>query len=170
MRGNLEGQKTLFLHWTLNFLLLSGATNYNQMFYEASALAKEIDPGWGHNKSELSTLYSKAKAYSDGERIEFGDKKYPPLYTPKNDTLISLFEITDDEQRQLKTIISADMSRERQKDRESHRRFERGAKPHSLSKERQRPWETQGISRRTYYRRQKNGTEACVLQANGGWH
>lgn len=169
MRGNLEGQKTLFLHWTLNFLLLSGATNYNQMFYEASALAKEIDPGWGHNKSELSTLYSKAKAYSDGERIEFGDKKYPPLYTPKNDTLISLFEITDDEQRQLKTIISTDMAKERHRERDTKRRREGGAVDRQTyetnSKEQLKPWEAQGISRRTFYRRLKDGTGSCVLQA-----
>ena len=40
----------------------------------------------------LSTLYRKAKAYEAGERIEFGGRTYPPLYTPRNRTLLALFE------------------------------------------------------------------------------
>ncbi len=58
------------------------------------------------------TLYAKAKAHEAGEKVEFGGKQFAPLYTPKNDTLISLFHISDDEQRKLRTLISRDMAAE----------------------------------------------------------
>ncbi|MCG8121386.1 MAG: replication protein [Candidatus Thiodiazotropha endolucinida] len=107
LRGGVpEGERMTTLFWQLNFLLLSGATSASQMFHEAAALAKEIDPRWGYRTAELSTLYNKAKAYNAGERIEFNGREYPALYTPKNDTLINTFNITDAEQQQLQTIIS----------------------------------------------------------------
>ncbi len=83
------------------------------MYHEAATLARAIDAGWGYNCKELMTLYSKAKQFEAGEKISFGGKEYPALYTPRNDTLINLFEITDDEQRELRTIISKGMAAER---------------------------------------------------------
>ena len=76
------------------------------MYQEAATLARAIDGDWGHNCKELMTLYSKAKQFEAGEKVSFGGKEYPALYTPRNDTLIYLFGITDNEQRELKTIIS----------------------------------------------------------------
>jgi hypothetical protein len=111
----------------LNFLLLSGATNSSQMWHEAAALARELDPSWGYASAELSTLYRKAQAFEAGERVEWNGRTYPPLYTPKNDHLIDLFQITDEEQRQLKTIISKDIARERHAAREMARRQANGA-------------------------------------------
>ena len=73
------------------------------------------------------TLYSKAKAYEAGEKVKFGGKEFAPLYTPKNDTLINLFGITDQEQRELRTIISTDMAAERHRDRDTARRRAAGA-------------------------------------------
>lgn len=96
------------LFWRLNFLLLSGATNSAQMYHEAAALSSELDTRWSYRSKELMTLYSKAKSYEAGERVEFGGKSFAPLYTPKNDTLINLFQISQQEQEQLKTIISTD--------------------------------------------------------------
>lgn len=57
------------LFWRLNFLLLSGVTNSKQMYHEASALARELDPQWNSRSKELMTLFSKAKAYESGERV-----------------------------------------------------------------------------------------------------
>ncbi|CEE60322.1 Replication protein [Xanthomonas citri pv. citri] len=128
LRGGVpEGMRMTFLFWMLNFLLLSGATHSSQMFHEAAALAAEIDPRWGYNCKELSTLYAKAKAYNAGEKVTFGGREYPALYTPSNDTLIALFRITDAEQRQLRTIISRDMAAERHRTREKARRRAMGA-------------------------------------------
>lgn len=122
LRGGVaEGERMQHLFWRLNFLLLSGATHSSQMYYEAQALAGELAPAWAYRDKELMTLYSKAKAYEKGEKISFGGREFAPLYTPKNDTLINLFQITDDEQAQLRTIISKDMALERRRERDRTR-------------------------------------------------
>lgn len=59
--------------------------------------------------------------------MEFGGREFAPLYTPKNDTLINLFRISDDEQRQLRTVISSDMARERDRMRKEAQRRAAGA-------------------------------------------
>ena len=56
------------------------------------------------------------------EKIEFNGKRFAPLYTPRNATLISLFGITDEEQSLLGTIISKDMAAERHRKRDETRR------------------------------------------------
>jgi hypothetical protein len=157
LRGGVaEGDRMKSLLWRLNFLLLSGATHSNQMFYEAKALAKEIDPAWNNRPAELSTLYAKAKAFNAGDKIEFNGKKYPALYTPKNQHLIDLFCITDDEQRQLQTIITPAMAAERHRKRDEVKRRAAGAIPraeyeaNSMSKN--KPWEALNMSRAKWYR------------------
>ncbi len=128
LRGGVsEGSRMQHLFWRLNFLLLSGATNSKQMYHEAAALARELDPQWNSRSKELMTLFSKAKAYEAGEKISFGGTDYTPLYTPRNDTLINLFGITTDEQRQLKTIVSQAEVAERHRKREEGRRRACGA-------------------------------------------
>ena len=128
LRGGVsEGDRMRHLFWRLNFLLLSGATNSSLMYHEAATLAREVDSGWGYNSKELMTLYSKAKQYEAGEKVSFGGKDFAPLYTPRNDTLINLFEITDTEQRELRTIISKGMALERDKDRKQVARRAAGA-------------------------------------------
>ncbi|GLR55211.1 hypothetical protein KYK30_31455 [Shinella yambaruensis] len=128
IRGGVsEGERMQHLFWRMNFLLLSGATNSRAMYREAVELAAELDPSWTYRSKELMTLYSKAKAYEAGEKITLGGKEFSPLYTPKNDTLISLFHITDAEMRLLKTIISTDMAAERHREREEARRRAAGA-------------------------------------------
>ena len=173
LRGGVnEGCRMQHLFWRLNFLLLSGATNSKQMYHEASALARELDPQWNSRSKELMTLFSKAKAYESGERVSFGGKDYPPLYTPKNDTLINLFGITTDEQWQLKTIISSEMARERDRKRHEIRRRAAGATDRqsyeNASLSRRKPWEFLGMSRASWYRAGKPAvppveTGACAL-------
>ncbi|RUR51955.1 replication protein [Vreelandella populi] len=166
LRGGVkEGERMEHLFWQINFLLLAGATNANQMWHEAAELARSIDPQWHYDKSDLSTLYEKAKAFGKGEKIEFNGRLYPALYTPKNDHLINLFGITDEEQRKLKTIITPSLARERHAERERIRRKNAGAQSRSEylanSKSATKPWESEGISRRTWYRRnaKKAGTQ-----------
>jgi hypothetical protein len=171
--GVVEGQRMQHLFWRLNFLLLSGATNSKQMYHEAAALARELDPQWNSRSKELMTLFSKAKAYEAGEKVSFGGKEHTPLYTPKNDTLINLFRITAEEQQQLKTIVSQAEAAERHRKREEGRRRAAGAidrqtyEQASLS--RQKPWEALGMSRASWYRAGKptpaeSETSPCVLQ------
>ncbi|UUQ63337.1 helix-turn-helix domain-containing protein [Pseudomonas fuscovaginae UPB0736] len=128
LRGGVgEGSRMQHLFWRLNFLLLSGATNSKQMYHEAAALARELDPQWNSRSKELMTLFSKAKAYEAGEKVTFGGKEFTPLYTPKNDTLINLFRITTEEQRQLKTIVSQVEAAERDRRRHELRRRAAGS-------------------------------------------
>lgn len=125
--GVLAGQSMATLFWSLNFLLLSGATNSVQMYHEAKALAREFDFGELTRQDELSSLYAKAKAAEAGQTVTFKGREYPPLYTPKNASLIELFCITDDEQRQLRTIISTDQAKKRHADRQRAARQQAGA-------------------------------------------
>ncbi len=120
--GNIEGQRMLFLFWTTNFLALAEPTKANQLHYEARSLAKEIAPGWTYQDCDLGTTFRRATAYAQGEQVEFNGRKYPPLYTPRNDTLIQALKITDEEQKKLKTIISKTEAAERHAERERQRR------------------------------------------------
>ena len=120
-RGVPHGYRSKYLHWCLNFLLLSGAVHSSQLFQEAQALVREVCPDFSKEvRSVLSTLYRKAQAYEAGEKVEFGGRDYPPLYTPKNSTLRELFDIQEAETSHLKTIISAEEAAQR--DRQRHRK------------------------------------------------
>lgn len=113
-----HGYRSKYVHWCLNFLLLSGAVPANQLYREAQALVREVCPDFDKDvRSVLSTLYRKAKAYEAGERIEFGGRTYPPLYTPRNRTLLALFDVQDDEMKELKTIITPEEAAERHRER-----------------------------------------------------
>jgi ElaB/YqjD/DUF883 family membrane-anchored ribosome-binding protein len=106
------------------------------------------------------TLYAKAKQYEAGETVDFGGRQYPPLYTPRNDTLIDLFQITDDEQRSLRTIISKSMATERRRERDRQRHEARRRAAGAVDREtyeaqsasRNKPWEAVGMSRASWYR------------------
>lgn len=113
-----HGYRSKYLHWCLNFLLLSGAVHSSQLFQEAQALVREVCPDFTKEiRSILSTLYRKAQAYEAGEKIEFAGREYPPLYTPKNSTLRELFDIQDTETPHLKTIITVGEAAERHRER-----------------------------------------------------
>lgn len=81
---------------------------------------------------------------------------YIPLYTPRNSHLISVFNITEEEQKHLKTIISDDEKRRRDREKKEAIRREQGMKKQS-GESKSEPWIALGISRRTYYTRKKNG-------------
>lgn len=126
-QGQDKGSSMPLLFWSLNFLLLSGATCSSLMFQEASALCKEFGFGEFIRRDELGALYSKAKEFEAGRKVIHDGRAYPALYTPKNDTLIEVFEITSDEQRQLKTIIGKEEANDRHRTREELRRRKAGA-------------------------------------------
>ena len=122
-----HGYRSKYIHWCLNFLLLSGAAHSSQLFQEAQALVREVCPDFTKEvRSVLSTLYRKAQAYEAGEKIEFGGKDYPPLYTPKNSTLRELFAITDAETAHLKTLLTPAQAAEREAERKRNERRRSG--------------------------------------------
>lgn len=123
--------RTTSLHWQLNFLCLSGAVNPSTFHFEAKELAKQLDPNWAFSISELGTLRKKAEAYASGQKIEFGGREWPALYTPRNQTLIDIFGITDAEQRQLRTIITPALATERDTIRKREKRRAAGVQERS---------------------------------------
>lgn len=155
--GITEGQRMYMLMYQVNFLMLSGASNPQQIWNELVAVSRTIDPSWKPDYSDLSTVLEKAKAHFRGERIEFAGREWSPLYTPKNQTLIDLFGIEPTEEQNLHTIISKGELKRR--DRERHEAARRTAgsvtrdeyEQNSLT--RQKPWEKLGMSRRTWYRK-----------------
>ncbi|MFY0992886.1 replication protein [Halomonas sp. C05BenzN] len=123
----LQGQRMLFLFWSLNFMALSHAVKPASFWMESQALAASLGPEWRYDRSEMSTLYHKTQAYFRGEVVEFDGRKLPPLYTPRNATLIDRFAITDDEQRALRTILSQEEVRRRDAQRKRDMRRKAGA-------------------------------------------
>jgi hypothetical protein len=151
-----EGQRMYMLMYQVNFLMLSGANNPQQIWNELVAISRSIDSSWKPDYSDLSTVLAKAQAHQRGERVEFAGKECTPLYTPKSQTLIDIFQIGPDEERFLHTIISKGEVKRRDRDRHAAARRASGAvtreeyEHNSLT--RQKPWEKLGVSRATWYR------------------
>ena len=151
MRGGVpEGMRELTLFWELNFLLWAEPGKVCDLWNESQALAAEIDPkgGW-YKMSDLSTVYRRAATRK--------------LYTPKNATLAERFQITPEEERYLRTIISSDEKYRRKVEK----RRKQGVRPQELSLSRLKPWEAQGISRRTWYRRRAKVAQLCPYSCGG---
>lgn len=125
--AGLVGARELMLFWQMNHLLLSQQVDLRTFWQESRTLATELDPEWarGEGRNTLGSLFTKAKAQLNGEKVEFNGKQWSPLYTPKNQTLIDVFRMTPDEERQMKTIISPGMARERARARDRVRDQER---------------------------------------------
>ena len=153
--GALHHTRELALFYATNFVLL--AEPDADPLIEARELARKIDasPGWW-KRSDLSTLIRKAREAREGVEVSIGGKTFTPLYTPKNQTLIDLFSITPTEERELQTIIS-------RVERNRRRRERRGLTPRDVwradSIERRKPWEAEGVSRRTWFRHRAAAAE-----------
>lgn len=131
LRGGWQpGSRDKSLFWQINFLALAGAVNSSNLLAEALELSKKVFSSKpdDYEPSSMTTLVTKAAQYASGEQIEFRGKKYPALYTPRNATLIDLFEITRDEQKHLKTLIDHDEKEGRRK----AKRYAAGMKPRDV--------------------------------------
>jgi hypothetical protein len=106
-------------------------------------------------------------------------KRGRPLH--KADDLGVYLRLTDAERTAwgIRTIGGHDFSRRQrttrrkrlERERKARRRREAGAKPQSLSQERDRPWAKDGISRREWFRRKakaRSGTVGTVSSARDG--
>lgn len=125
LRGGIaEGHRMLFLFWSLNFLCFIKIIDSEEaLFEEARELVHLIDPAWDFDPSALSTLLHKSIDYANGGSVTHEGKTYPPLYTPRNDTLVRLLGITEEEQRELSSIRSSKVAEELR--RETHERHNR---------------------------------------------
>lgn len=151
--GNVQHSRMLFLFWLLNFKALCGATNFVDFEQDALKIASSLSFDMSEwSLDDLCTLEKKVirhnRGYSTIKKQGGEHFKFSNLYTPKNETLINTFAITDEEQSHLKTIISPD---EKQR-RRAQKRLDMGMKPHT-GVTKSEPWVQMGISRATYYRR-----------------
>lgn len=160
IRGGVgEGQRMLFLFWSLNFMAMSFQVNPVNFWKEAEAIAERYYPAGDWSRSDLTSVFEKVCQQSRGETVEFCGKRFPPLYTPKNSTLIRIFGITSDEQKQLLTIIDDFEKNQRGKKRKELARRKCGMKSYKYSEAKSKPWEALGIGKTTYYKKKK----LCLL-------
>jgi len=155
--GNVKNSRMTFLFWLLNFKALCGATNFVDFETDANEIAESLSlKKYEWSFEELQTLEKKVIRHNNGYKkfVKQNDDYFrlSNLYTPKNQTLIDIFQITDEEQSKLKTIISTSEKHSRR----AKKRLDMGMKPQT-GESKSEPWLALGISRRTYYNRKKSG-------------
>jgi hypothetical protein len=148
-----EGHRETTLFWELNFLLLAEPGRMADLWKEAEALASEIDAGGGwYRNSDLGSLYRRAMEARSGAKVAFQGRTHPPGYTPRNQTLLEVFRVTPEEERGLRTIISATEKYRRVVERRRAAGMVTRAEYLENALANQRPWEALGISRAWWYR------------------
>jgi len=139
LRGGVpEGFRELTLFWELNFLLLAQPGRPVDIWNAAERLASEISAETFYTQGKhgtLGTLYRRAQA------------ELPDFYTPNNQTLLDVFRIKPEEERELRTIIS-----KAEKYRRLVAKRRAGGMLPRVSRA-DRPWEAEGISRSLWYER-----------------
>ena len=121
LRGPIaEGGRETFVFLMLNELAQSGQVNTHNFQYETVALARECDSfvdGSDWSRSTFSTLYRRVKEHVAGQ---YG--RGQGLYKYQNQTLIEQLEITPDEERHMKTLISTTEKYRRKNERRNEAR------------------------------------------------
>jgi hypothetical protein len=95
---------------------------------ELYALARQAG-GWteAHTRTKMQSVFRTAHQAARGERVQYGGIEVDPRYRFKNQTIIEVLEITVDEERQMRTIISNDERRRRDREEKKEKRWEGGA-------------------------------------------
>ena len=110
MRGGpRSGSRDMSLFWMVNFLGLSGVITAGNLEAEVKELAANFE-GFGRDfrpveDGSMSMLRERLALRAAGKRVVFRHADFDPLYTPTNEHLINLFEITPEEQARLSTLI-----------------------------------------------------------------
>jgi hypothetical protein len=94
---------------------------------ELYALAEEVG-GWseGRARSKLHAVFRTAEEAAQGKKVKWEGLEIDPRYRLKNQTIIDILEITPEEEREMKTIISDEERRRRDKEEKRERRREAG--------------------------------------------
>jgi hypothetical protein len=117
--------------------------------------------GWPESEtnSRLSSVFSRAEAAARGERIDYLGGQRDPRYRYKDSTLVEMLAVTEDEMRtlSLRHLVSKDIKRDRDRERKIDKLRAGGAVPRATylanSLSQSKPWDKQGISRKTWERR-----------------
>ena len=114
--GAAKGSRDAFLFWMTAFLGSSGVIEASNFWGEVEALLGAFPVSEDFNPLQdgsLGALQRRIEKHSRGEKVEFKGGKVSPIYTPSNDYIIDVLSITDDEMRNLRTIISGAEKRRR---------------------------------------------------------
>lgn len=108
-RGGIhKGSRDMFMFWMMSFLAHSEIVTVENFFDEAKELSRAMSSDGFDPISDgsLRTLAHKVAQRRAGLKVEFRGAKFDPVYTPSNEYLIDVLNITDEEMRSLRTIIS----------------------------------------------------------------
>lgn len=156
-----EGHRVIFLH--LLATALSWIADADAVESTLKARAQRYTPELDDKdvQDALKTALERAHKSKRGEKIEYRGQQVDPRYHYRRSTLYGLLRplISDSVAPRLRAIISDEMRAQRRAEREAARdRVAEGRHKvrHSESLSALKPWQKEGISRRTWYRRNKN--------------
>ncbi|MCA1737841.1 MAG: hypothetical protein LC740_03135 [Actinobacteria bacterium] len=93
-------------------------------------LGREVaDWSEAETRSCISTVLGKARSAADGETLEWKGQQRGPRYWLTNGEIIRRLRITPEEERHLKTLISKDTKRQRDRERKKQKRRSEGVVP-----------------------------------------
>ena len=101
--------------------------------------------------------------------VEHGGRPVDPRYRFRTGTIVGLLGISEAEMRAccLRHLVSPEIRREQRREAQRCRRREAGVKSRAEyeaeSLTRARPWEAEGVSRATWYRRRETGVKRCMV-------
>lgn len=103
------------------------------VWHEFYQLCKLAAPHWGraYATGKVSNVFGLMKKQAEGEMKEWQGREVPMLYVPRNQTMIDLFGITTDEQRELATIIDSREKQRRNTDQHTEARRKQGVQARS---------------------------------------
>jgi hypothetical protein len=87
--------------------------------------------GWGEaeTRTRMHAVFSRRQGAADGETADWLGQQRDPRYRLTNRWIIAMLKITPEEEVQLKTIISKDIKRQRDRERKERKRRSDGARP-----------------------------------------
>ncbi len=126
IRGGIaEGGRMITLYLISVAACHAGLATPETLDAEAAKWAKKIDPTWDPQESALVSVKDRCARAQAGELIDFQGRKVSPLYTPSRRTLIDLLDITEEEQKQLKTLCFADCNSQERKNAKRRKNLDR---------------------------------------------
>ena len=121
---DIEGCRNAFMMLYGTYYILSTGSSSDKVMKELECVSSKIKAKGRTSQSELRTI------------IRNGYKRADNLILPKNETIINMLNISDEEQRELSTIISIYIKRERDRDtKKINRRNKEGLTKREQQKE-----------------------------------
>jgi hypothetical protein len=129
---------------------------------ELCEIASQATAGaWSESETHqrLQAVLHRAAQAARGERVDWAGRSFDPRYRFRDETIIRALDISEAEMRDLgfRHLVTHEMKREQARARLTNWRRQQGvtARDDYLagSTQRQKPWEAEGISRATWYRR-----------------